>query len=462
MDGLLIPLLLLVGACPADAPDSLGGGEVRLAVAPMRGSTFPVIPCAAPQPVSLGVPRAVESPAPPEPTPPDLPTLWKLALANNPTLREAAADVEAARGQWIQAGKYPNPRFAYRETVLGTSQDPAGDLSLEGTQEIVTAGKRRLDLAIAARGTDVAAMAYRGRQLEVLSRIRRAYHDYLGWAYTLRVSGEVVAALEESVRIVRRQVEEAKIRPRTDLVRLGAVLEEARLTQSRAGISLVTAWRQLAAEVGIPDLPLPPPPSVGEGPVPRWDADAVLRRVLAVHTELRRAGLQAARAQLEVERARAEAVPNVTVGGGYSANYPENQHGGTISVEAPLPLWDRRQGRVHEAQARLAKARAAEQTTASRLAQETAAAFGRYQTAGQQVDRLTTVILPQLAEGLALVRRGYQTGGVQTTFADVLLAEQTLNDASLRLAEARRELGRAVADLQGLMQLDIGEELCGP
>ena len=43
---------------------------------------------------------------------------------------------------------------------------------------------------------------------------------------------------------------------------------------------------------------------------------------------------------------------------------------------------------------------------------------------------------------------------------DVLLAEQALNDTRLRLAEARRDLWRAVADLEGLMQLDVGEELC--
>jgi hypothetical protein len=34
--------------------------------------------------------------------------------------------------------------------------------------------------------------------------------------------------------------------------------------------------------------------------------------------------------------------------------------------------------------------------------------------------------------------------------------------ARLTLAEARRELWLAVADLQGLMQVDVGEEFCKP
>jgi cobalt-zinc-cadmium efflux system outer membrane protein len=393
--------------------------------------------------------------------PPDLAALWELARVNNPTLREAEAEVEAARGQLIQAGKYPNPRLSYRESVLGTPQAQAGDLAVEATQEILTRGKRRLDVAIATRGLDAAGVALLNRRFDVLTRIRRAYYDYLGWAYTERVSAQMTAGLRQGVEITRRQVEEAKIRPRTDLLRLQAVLDDAVLTQRQARTGREAAWRQLAAEVGVPDLPLPevlPDPANG---TPDWQPDAVLRRVLAVNTELQAAAVQTERARLEVERARAEAVPNVTVGGGYSNNFPERQQGGTLTLETPLPLWDRKQGRIHEAQARWARAQAAERSAATRLAGDTAEAFGRYQSARQRVEQLAGAIVPRLEESVGLVRRGYQTGAPQITFADVLLAEQTLNDARLRLAAARRDLGRALADLQGLMQLDVTEELDG-
>jgi outer membrane protein, heavy metal efflux system len=160
-----------------------------------------------------------------------------------------------------------------------------------------------------------------------------------------------------------------------------------------------------------------------------------------------------------MERARADATPNFSVGGGYSNNFPEHQQGGTLAFEVPLPVWDRKEGRIQEARARWAKAQAAERSTASRLTQETAEAFGRYQSARQRVEQLTNQVLPQLEESADLVRKGYQAGAVQLAFADVLLAEQSKNDARLRLAESRRELGRAVADLKGLMQLDIGENL---
>ena len=232
----------------------------------------------------------------------DLAALWNLAVANNPALREATAEVDASHGRLLQAQKYPNPRFAYRETVLGTSPGAAGDLDVQAIQEIVTSGKRRLDIALASRVTDIASVALERRKFEVLTAVRRAYYDYLSWAYTEQVSSEIVAALEQLVEISRRQVEEAKIRPRSDLLRIQAILGEARISQQNAGVRREAGWRQVAAEVGVPGLPLPESPAVTWGPFPEWEADVVLRRVLAANSQVKEAAIETARVRLEIER----------------------------------------------------------------------------------------------------------------------------------------------------------------
>jgi cobalt-zinc-cadmium efflux system outer membrane protein len=392
----------------------------------------------------------------------DLAALWNLAVANNPSLREAAAEVEAAFGRRIQAGKYPNPHVAYSQENLGTSVEPAGAVKVEVTQEIVTAGKRRLDVAMATESTAAAHLALLGRKFDVLTRIRRAYYAYLGGFNTVSVNEQTVAGLEQGLEITRKQVEEAKTRPRTDLFRIEALLEEARIRLASSRVNLKAAWQQLASEVGVADLP--PPKAAGDFPVkvPTWDPEAILRRVQAVNTDLRRAALEVRVARLEVERARAEAIPNVTVGGGYSHDFAENLQGAIISVDTALPLWDRKQGRIHEAESHWVGAEAAQRSVAARLNSETAAAIARYQVARVEVERLATAIVPRLQESLDLLRRSYQAGAAQTTFADVLSAQQALDAARLTLAERRQALWLAIADLQGLMQLDADEELLNP
>jgi cobalt-zinc-cadmium efflux system outer membrane protein len=394
----------------------------------------------------------------------DLRGLWQLALANNPSLREAEAEVDAARGRLVQVGKYPNPGFAYEQESIGTRQAPVGNLRLQVTQEIVTMGKRRLDVAAAQRGTDAAAVALAGKRFAVLTAVRRAYFEYLGLADTLRQYDAVVAKLEEGVAVTRKLVVQVKSRPQTDLLRLEAVLAEARTNQARARINVQAAWRQLAAEVGVPDLPTPPTlPDFP--PVPAWDNAAVLQRVLSVHTDLQQAAFESERARLQWRRARAEAVPNVTVGGGFNHNYAEDEMGAVLSAQVPLPLWDRKQGQIQEARAKWAAAQATQQGAVTRLSRDTAEALGRYQGARAELDRQTNEVLPRLRRVFELVRQGYEVGAAQVSFADVLLAQEALNDAQLKSALTRRELWRAVVDLQGLMQIPVEDDLgpdCGP
>jgi cobalt-zinc-cadmium efflux system outer membrane protein len=423
----------------------------------------PQAACAAPARAQLGFDTgpACASVAPTD-GPLDLHGLWRLALANNPSLRESAAEVDAARGAQIQAGKYPNPRFVYQEDTIGSRAAPPGNLTLQMTQEIVTGGKRHLDRAIAGRETDAAALALQARRYEVLTRLRRAYYGYLGALGTVRLNDQAVASLQQGVATTRKLVETLGIRPRTDLLRLEALLEETKITQARGRLAVQAAWQQVAAEVGAPGLAPPPVAAEFAAAAPVYDQEVIWQRVRDSHAGLRQAAVEAERARLAVERARAEAVPNITVGAGYNNSPIENTAGALISVETSLPLWDRKQGHIHEAQARWVKAQAAVNTLETSLFASTADAFARYRGARLQVEKLRAEVLPRLEQSLELLQKSYEAGGGGVTFTDVLTTEQSLIATRLTLAEARQNLWQAVADLEGLMQLDIDDEGVAP
>jgi cobalt-zinc-cadmium efflux system outer membrane protein len=446
----LIPLLALSLGCQAsrvDVPCAVEGNVLGL---DPRGTIIEINPCPAPASAPVVLDRV------------DLPSLWSLALAHNPALREAAADLEAARGRRVQAGLYPNPRAVYNQDTIGSRASPQGNISILVNQEIVTAGKRRLDQAVAERETDSASVGLMGKKFEVLTRIRRAWYDYLSLRYMLELNGETVSTLERGLDVTRQQVEKARTRPQTDLLRLEALLAEARINQARVRAALEGTWKQLAAEVGVPQLNVVAHEDRLSETVPRWDDDSVLHRVLAANTALRQASVEVERVGLAVRRARAGAIPNVIVGAGYVADNVDETAGGIVNVEVALPVWNRQQGAIREAQARLAFSQAAVRSTENRLARETADALARYKAARRQVEQLNDEVLPRLQRSLALLLKAYQAGSTQVTFSDVLLTEQSLNTTRLTLADARRSLWLAIGDLQGLMQLDVGEEWdCG-
>src|SRR5262245_15576883 len=75
--------------------------------------------------------------------------LEQMALQRNPTLAQAAANVEDARGRTIQSGLYPNPTVGYTGEQIGLRgpQAPGEMQGLFVDQVLVTAGKLGLNRA---------------------------------------------------------------------------------------------------------------------------------------------------------------------------------------------------------------------------------------------------------------------------------------------------------------------------
>ena len=78
--------------------------------------------------------------------------LEKMALENNPTLAQAAADIRAAEGRRLQAGLYPNPTIG----AIGDENTPGpiirgGEFGVYVEQRFVTARKLGKSRNIAGR-----------------------------------------------------------------------------------------------------------------------------------------------------------------------------------------------------------------------------------------------------------------------------------------------------------------------
>ena len=85
-------------------------------------------------------------------------------MTHSPLIRQAASDVDAARGAMIQAGAYPNPHLGYECDNINTGRT-AGYQGGNISQTIVTGGKLRLARAAAEVDVENAELALRRRPL---------------------------------------------------------------------------------------------------------------------------------------------------------------------------------------------------------------------------------------------------------------------------------------------------------
>lgn len=384
--------------------------------------------------------------------------LWHHIEARHPAIQLAAADVNVSQGQLIQASVYPNPKLSYQQDNLGNNQAPDGGMNVQLVQEIVTAGKRQLDISIAATNLQSSEIALLSQRFDLLTRIRKDYYEWIGWNQSVKAAQETVHVLERNATLIKRQVEDAKLRPRADLLRQQAQLEEAKINLRRTQASYEASWKRLAVDIGSPKMPSPVTIPILPAAIPEYQFDQLQERVLAGNQEIKQAERELEASNLEVERAQAEAIPNVSLGAGYSRDAVDHVSGASISLDIPLPLWDRKQGLTQAAKARAMKAQAKVSLVCNRLLTDLADTFARYQSSREQAAKLEKNVIPQLQESADSILKSYQAGAGDFVFADVLMAQDSLNDARQRLAEAQRSLWITISELQGLIQEDVGEE----
>ena len=159
-------------------------------------------------------------------------------------------------------------------------------LTLQLTQEIVTGGKRQLDMTIAGRETDAVFLGLLSRKYEVMTRIRRAYYAYLAALSAARLNDAAVESLEKGVAVTRKLVEKVQNRPRTDLIRLDALLEETKINQARSRFQVQAAWKRVAAEVGVLDLAMPATTADFDALGPAWSDEQIWQRIQSANKRI--------------------------------------------------------------------------------------------------------------------------------------------------------------------------------
>jgi cobalt-zinc-cadmium efflux system outer membrane protein len=389
------------------------------------------------------------------PEPLNLPRLLDLASQNNPDLDAARARTDAARGQLIQAGLYPNPVVAPGVEELGNKEGVAGTPGIAIEQDIVTAGKLRLAQAAASYGVQAADWQETTRWFEVVTRVRQAYYEALTAAREVQASEEAVNISQSGFDAVRK-LEKAGIKSQPDVLRAQVDLDQNRTRLVQAQQRQEAARKLLAAAVGLPTLPPGPLEGTLDQVVPAYSYQTTLETVLIRSSEVQEAQAAIHQAEQLFLRAQAERVPNVRFG--VRPGYSDVDKTGLVNVTASvaLPLFNRNQGNILSAEAEVRLAKAAARTVELRLTERLATAFQRYSASRQQVEIYEKEILPNARKALNLIRKGYEGGDPKFDYTAVLEAQRTLVQAQLLHVQARGDLWRAASEIAGLVQDDTG------
>ena len=370
-----------------------------------------------------------------------------MALGANPTLRQAAAEVERLRGQWWQAGLYPNPRFGYSAAEINNGGQ-AGQQGAQVQQSIVLGGKLGLDQAIVSGKLAAARRNFEAQRLRVITDVRLAYYDVLLAEQSRQVQQQLVALGERVVELTESALAAQQV-GRADALQAQVELSTARIALANANVAYDAAWRQLAAAMGMPALAPAPLDGKLDMLPPQIDYNVALHRVLAASPELGAAQGQLTAARWKYERALAEPISNL--GLSYSPQYDTDTGFAVHGVQAMVnvPLFDRNQGNIYAARAEVVAAQREIQRIELSLTERLAAAFQEYAAAGQQAEMFRSQILPAARETLELTTLAYREG--EQSFVALLTAQRTFFRANLDYLSAQWRVLRSAALIDGLL-----------
>lgn len=381
--------------------------------------------------------------------------LQAYAFDHSPSIQQAEAQMEAARGTMIQAGLHPNPLIGYEaDTVrtLGTN----GYQGVQVTAPIVTGGKLGLQQSAASMAYENACLAVRKARADVAIQVRDAYFDFLVSQERLRLQRALARFTDN---IYRAQIEQVKGGQAAayEPLQLRVFGSQARNAVAAAENAQRAAWRRLSASLGDPNLePLHVVGNV-DREVPELNFDSARNYLLESHTDLlsARNSITQSRylAQLEYIKPRRPdlqvytAVQHDYTGAPFNTTY-------NVQVNVPLAIFDRNQGNILQTQSLMVASDRALTDGQNNLTRQLAEAFSRYQTARRLAASYRDEILPDQVRVYRGVYSRYQQDRQAVNFGDIVVAQQTLGAAVSTYTDALSDQWQAYVDVAGLLQLE--------
>lgn len=393
-----------------------------------------------------------------------LPDLQKFASESNPTLQQANAAIQAARGRAKQAGLPPNPVFGFEGAewaFRGWNQKAEYFGFFE--QTVPLGGKLKKARRIYEQEAKQAEIEALAQKFRIENSVRIAFYEALGAQQQVDINTELLGVAQTATSTTSELFNVGQA-DKPDFLQAEIELEEVKHDLVVAQNTLNQNLKELAAVVN-----RPLPASIRllgdlDARIPEFDENAKLTELLNQSPQIRAAEVQVARAKAVLARAKVEPYPDMFLrsGFGYSSEFLDNggssQSGGkpprtgaemNMQVGFSLPLWNRNQGGIATAKAELVFAQNEYNRLRLGLGMRFAQTRNSYVNAMDKVRRYKNIILPKAEEAYRLYFDRYKT--MSASYPQVIISQRTLFQARRQYIMALVDLRQTATQLEGFL-----------
>ncbi len=354
-----------------------------------------------------------------------------LAVANNPTLKQANDLVRRSAEQARQAGLYPNPSLGYEGAEIRGGSFGGGEQGAFVQQTIRLGGQLGLRKRVFQEQQRENEAGVTVQHYRLVSDVDQRFYSALAAQEIVNLRHTLLKITLDAVQTAHQlaNVGQADL---PDILQAEVEADQAKVNYTTAQMNYIQAFETLAATAGKPNLPVSPL----EGNLSHWpelNPQQIIETVLRESPEVKRSQQAVERAEAQLRSSRHEAIPDLQLRAGVQQdNEALNEAAiklkpvgviGFASVGVNIPIFNRNQGNMAAASTELESAR--EEVTRVQLSLRRAAEplLRGYLAEEAQANEYKSEMIPKAARAYELYLNKYRQ--MAAAYPEVLVSQRT-------------------------------------
>jgi cobalt-zinc-cadmium efflux system outer membrane protein len=384
--------------------------------------------------------------------------ILKNTSESNPTLRQAEAEIRAAKARQQQSGLYPNPTLGYTGDEIRGGSVGGGKQGFFVQQTVITGGKLGLSRGVFGKEVKLAELEAEEQKIRVQSAVKMAFLRVLASQELLDARRDMATIAQDEAETQRRLMNTGQA-DETEVLEREVEAQRRRMTARMQENTLREEWRGLAAVIGQPDLPLATVAGDLEKDWPELNEEQAVEAIAKESPAVRIAETAETRAQMVLARAKREPVPDLRMRGGLEYNHETlgsvpfaKGWEGIAELSVQIPVFDRNQGNVAAAHAEIERAEQEKKRIALTLRERAASVVDQYANARLMAVEYREEMLPRAKKAYGLMVDKY--GQMLASYPRVLDAQQKLYELQIEYIGALESVWTNGIALQGYLLTD--------
>jgi outer membrane protein, heavy metal efflux system len=384
--------------------------------------------------------------------------LEAMARQTNPTLRQAEAEIRAAKARQQQVGLYPNPSLGYIGDEIRGGSVGGGKQGFFVQQTIVTAGKLGKSREVLGAEAKLAEIEAQEQRTRVETAVKMAFLRVLSAQEWLEARRDLAKIAQDAAQTQKElmntgQADESEV--------LEAEVEALRMRMAARmqENTLREEWRSLAAVVGQPELPMATAAGDLERGWPELNEEEAVERIAKQSPAIQIADSAAGRAQATLTRAQREPIPDLQIRAGLEYNHETlgsvpwaKGWEGLAEASVQIPLFNRNQGNIAAARADIDRAEQEKIRVALTMRERAATVVDEYSNSKLMALEYRDELLPHAKKAYGLLVDKY--GQMLASYPRVLEAQRKLYELQIEYIAALEGVWTNGVALQGYLLTD--------